>query len=116
MLRSALHRSAKSGVMSGHCRGKCGHGVFCDGFRKNGEREKDRESLECKKYRLRTLVEVRTEMAAWSRVVSRRQTSDTTGGLLVTLLCVLVTSSGTCWSEWLSYFVDRRRETPEGFR
>jgi hypothetical protein len=45
--------------------------------------------LECKNYRLRTLVEVRTEMAAWSRVVPRRRTSDMTGGgLLVTAVGV----------------------------
>ena len=100
--------------MTGHCRGKCGHGVFCDFFRKNDVKE--RESLECKKYRLRTLVEVRTEMVARSRVVPRRRISDTTGGLLVTLLGVFATSSGTCWSEQLLYFVKRRRETPEGFR
>jgi hypothetical protein len=87
--------------MAGHCRGKCRHGGFCDSLRKHSEieMERERESLECKKFRLRTLVEVRTEMAAWSRVVPRRRTFDTTGELLVPLLLVLATSSGTCWSE-----------------
>ena len=36
-------------------------------------RERERESFECKNFRLRTLVEVRTEMAVRSRVVPRRR-------------------------------------------
>ena len=49
------------------------------------ERERERETLDFRKCWLKTQLEVRTEMAAWSRVVPRR-TCDTTGGQLVTLL------------------------------
>ena len=45
MLWSALHRAARrGGVMTGHCRGKCGHGVSVMVFvRTERERERERE-------------------------------------------------------------------------
>ena len=64
-----------------------------------GRAEIDREAerdFRLQKVSVENTTGVRTEMVAWSRVVSRR-TCDTTGGLLVTLLW----GFETCWSEQL---------------